>query len=128
MATSPQNCCYAAGGRASVTINGTRVSPRSVNIIPLNFERDVKSNQDGTIYTVMKPMPAEADINFSDACGMDINDFMGCPLDVTIDLWDVRRRYLFTKAVVVGRPKINTESGEISGVKITANQVTWTNY
>lgn len=128
MATSPQDCCYAAGGRASVTINGVRVSPRSVSIIPLNYERDVKSNQDGSIYTIFKPTPAEADINLSDACGMEITDLMGCPLDVTIDLWDVRRRYLFTKAVIVGRPKINTETGEISGMKITGNNVTSTNY
>lgn len=128
MATSPQDCCYAAGGRASISINGTAVSPRTVSVIPFNFERDVKSNQDGTIYTTFKPMPAEADITLSDACGLDLTILMGCPLDVTIDLWDVRRRYLFTKGVIVGRPKINTETGEVSGLKITGNSVTITNY
>lgn len=122
------DCCYASGGRASISINGTTVSPRTVSVNPLNFERDVKSNQDGTIYTITKPMPAEADITLSDACGLDIVALMGCPVDVTIDLWDVRRRYFFSKGVIVGRPTINTETGEIRGLKITGNKVTIENY
>lgn len=125
---SVTDCCSASGGRASLAINGVSVSPRSVTVTPTQFERTVASNQDGTIYTTMKPMPAEADVNISDSCGLDVNALMGCPVDVTIDLWDVRRRYLFTKGVIVGRPKINTETGEISGLKITSNKVTITNY
>lgn len=128
MTTSVTDCCYASGGRASISINGVAVSPRKITVTPTNYERDVKSNQDGTIYTVMKPMPAEADISLSDSCGLDINALMGCPIDVTIDLWDVKRRYLFSKAVMVGRPKIDTESGDISGLKVTGNNVVITNY
>jgi hypothetical protein len=128
MATTPSDCCYASGGRVTVAINGVLVSPRTVAVIPVNFEREVKSNADGTIYTVNKPMPAEADITLSDACGLDVYALMGCPIDVTIDFLDMHRRYLFTKAVMVGRPKINAEAGEISGLKVTGNTVQTVNY
>lgn len=118
------DCCNAAGGRVRITANGKRWSARSsVTIEPINFERSVASNQDGTIYTTTKPMPATAEIVLSDSCNMNIADIMACPLDVTIELVDVRRRYMFTKAIVVGRPKIDTESGAISGLTITSNEV-----
>ena len=122
------DCCYSAGGRVRITANGNIWSARAaVLITPINYERKVESNQDGTIYTTTKPMPAEAEITLSDSCGMAIEDIMACPLDVTIDLVDVRRQYLFSKAVVVGRPKINTETGEISGLIITSNIVSYQN-
>lgn len=118
-------CCYSSGGRVIITANGKRWSARAaVQITETNFERAVASNQDGTIYTTTKPMPAEAEITLSDSCDMDVNDIMACPLDVSIELSDVRRRYFFTKAVVVGRPKLNTETGEISGLIITSGNVT----
>ena len=126
--TSPADCCYASGGLVTVAINGIMYSPRSVSVTPFNFERDVKSNQDGTIYTITKPVPAEADISLSDYCGLDLSAIMGCPIDATIDFTTMRRRYLFTKGVVIGRPKINAETGEISAVKISSNTVQIVNY
>jgi hypothetical protein len=122
------SCCYAAGGRVRITANGTIWSARAaVTIIPVNFERTVNSNQDGTIYVTTKPMPYEAKLTLSDGCGIDITAIMACPIDVTIELIDVTRTYLFSKAVVVGRPEINTETGEISGLIITSNTLTITN-
>lgn len=123
------DCCYAAGGRVVITANGQRWSARSsVTVEPINYERSVNSNQDGTIYVTTKPMPATAELTLSDSCGLKIEDIMGCPLDVTIELVDVRRRYLFTKAVVVGRPKIDTETGAISGLIVTSNTATYENF
>ena len=122
-------CCNASGGRVAITANGKQWSARSsITISPINFERSAGANQDGSLYTTYKPMPAEADITLSDQCGLVVADIMSCPLDVTIDLIDVRRRYWFTGAVVVGRPQINTESGEIRNLKIVSNQVTEKNY
>jgi hypothetical protein len=120
------DCCYAAGGRVRITANGQTWSARSsVTVEPINFERSVDSNQDGTIFTKTKPMPATAEIVLSDHCDMKLEDIMACPIDVTIELVDVRRRYLFTKAVIVGRPKLDTETGAISGLVVTANVVTY---
>lgn len=123
------DCCYAAGGRVRITANGQVWAVRSsVTVEPVNFERKVESNQDGSIYVTTKPMPATAEITLSDFCGMRIEDIMGCPIDVTIELVDVRRRYLFTKAVIVGRPKIDTETGAISGLIVTSGNVTQENF
>lgn len=123
------DCCYAAGGLVRITANGQLWSARSsVTVEPINFERTVASNQDGTIYTTTKPMPATAEIVLSDSCDMKIEDIMSCPLDVTIELTQVRRRYMFTKAVIVGRPKIDTETGAISGLTVTSGNVTWNNF
>ncbi len=117
-------CCYASGGRVRITANGKTWAVRSsVTVEPINFERKVESNQDGSIYVTTKPVPATAEITLSDGCDMELQDVMACPLDVTIELVDVRRRYLFTKGVVVGRPKIDTETGAISGLIITSNAV-----
>jgi hypothetical protein len=123
------DCCYAAGGLVRITANGQLWSARSsVTVEPINFERSAASNQDGTIYTTTKPVPATAEIVLSDSCDMKIADIMACPLDVTIELTQVRRRYMFTKAVVVGRPKIDTETGAISGLTITSGNVTETTF
>jgi hypothetical protein len=122
------DCCYSSGGRVRITANGKVWSARTaVTITPINFERTVESNQDGTIFTKTKPMPCEASLTLSDSCGMRIEEIMSCPLDVTIQLIDLNRQYLFTQAVVVGRPSINTETGEISGLIITANNVSYEN-
>lgn len=118
------DCCYAAGGRVRITANGKNWAARtSVTVEPTNFERRVAANQDGSIYTTTMPVPATAEIVLSDSCDMSLDDIMSCPLDVTIELVDVRRKYLFTKAVVVGRPKIDTETGAISGLTITSGNV-----
>jgi hypothetical protein len=123
------DCCYAAGGLVRITANGKGWSARSsVTIEPLNYERTVGSNQDGSIYTTTKASPPSADITLSDSCDMRIEDIMACPLDVTIELTQVRRRYLFTRAVVVGKPKIDTETGAISGLIITSGNVSQTNF
>jgi hypothetical protein len=117
-----------AGGRAVITAGGQRWSARTaVKITPTNYERTAGSNQDGTVYYTTKPMPAEAEFGISDFQGLTIETLMATPLDVTIVLPDVKRTYFFTAAVVVGRPNFNTESGEISGLKITSGNVTYTN-
>lgn len=128
MASSPIECCDASGGRVVITANGQTWSARSaVEIMPLNYERTVGSNQDGTIYTQFKPIPAEATFSLSDFCGMKLEDIMACPIDISITLVDVHRTYFFTSALVVGRPSLNSETGEIKGFKATSNNVTYRN-
>lgn len=115
-------CCDNSGGRVAFSINGQAYSPRaSVTIKPTNVEREAKANQDGTIYVTTKPVPAEADITLGDKCGLVLEDLVSaCWVDVTIQLIDMRRTYLFSKASVVGRPEIDSESGEIKGFKIAS--------
>ena len=111
-------CCDNSGGRVEINVGGVRYSARSsVTIRPTPFEREAGANQDNTIYVTTKPMPAEAEVTLSDRCGLKLDDLVaGCHIDVTIRLTDMKRTYLFTRASVVGRPEIDTESGEISGI------------
>lgn len=118
-------CCDNSGGRAVITVDGVRYSARSaVTIRPTVTEREAGANQDNTIFTNTKPVPAEVELTLSDRCGLDLDTLMaGCHIDVTIDLIDMKRTYLFTRASVVGRPEIDSESGEISGVMFVSAAV-----
>lgn len=128
MAT-PIDCCYAAGGRVRITANGNVWSARAaVTIIPINFERKAESNQDGTLFTTTKAMPYSAKFSLSDKCSFNIEEVMACPLDITVELVDVRRRYLLSKSVVVGRPELNSETGEISGIEVVTNTLNQENF
>jgi len=123
-------CCDNSGGRVALTFNGPqgpkKVSVRgSVTIRPTTIETEAEANQDGTMYVTTKAVPAEAEITLSDRCGLTLDDILGCSVDATIDLIDMKRTYLYTRSRVVGRPEINTENGEISGLKIASVNVTW---
>lgn len=121
-------CCQNSGGRVALTFN-TPAGPRkyavraSVTVRPTTVETAAEANQDGSMYVTTKAVPAEAEITLSDKCGLRLEDILGCSVDATIDLIDMRRTYLFTRSRVVGRPEISTENGEISGLKIASSQV-----
>lgn len=118
------DCCDSAGGRVTLTINGVKYSTRSaITVRPTNVEREAGANMDGTVYVTTKPMPAEMEFTLSDRCGLALSDLVeNCHVDVTAELIDVKRTYLFSRATVVGRPELDTESGEISGLKIVSFQ------
>ena len=115
-------CCDASGGRVIITIDGIKYSSRSaVTIKPTNIEREAKANMDGTMYVTTKPMPAEADFSMSDTCGLDLETLISkCRIDATFEIFDMNRTYLFSKASVVGRPEIDTETGEIKNIKLAS--------
>ena len=107
-----------------MTINGVKYSARSsITIRPTTFEREAGANQDGTLYVTTKPMPAEMEITLSDKCGLYPDVLIHeCNVDVTAEIFDMGRTYLWTEATVVGRPEIDSESGEISGLVLVTDQ------
>lgn len=114
-------CCSASGGRVKVAINGVVLPVRSVSIIPMGMDRSAQANQDGSIYTIVKPIPPEINMKLSDGCGLDLSMLYLCEVNVTVELIDVRRVYLMTRGKIVGKFELNTETGEISGVKIVGH-------
>lgn len=118
-------CCDNSGGRVAIKVGGVTYSARSaVTLKPTTTEREAKANQDGSIYVTTKAVPAEADCSLGDRCGLDLETLMAaCHVDVTIEFIDMRRTYLFTKASVVGRPEIDSESGDIKNVKFACRTV-----
>lgn len=100
------------------------LGPVAVTIRPIHFSREVGANQDGTIFVKTKAEPGEAEMSLSDKCGLKLDELMDqCWVDVTIRLVDMRKTYLFTQASIVGRPEIDSESGEIKGLKIASARV-----
>ena len=111
------NCEY---GRIQLTVDGERISARGAfDIKPTNFEREVGSNLDQTIWSSAKPMPAEA-VGSIDACSVeDFNALMdACDLTVTFSLGNPSDPdvWIFPQAVLAGRPSLNTEAGEVSDI------------
>lgn len=116
------DCCDYSGGRVRLTINGIVYSARSaLTVRPTNIEREAGANQDGTLFVTTKPVPAEAEINLGDKCGLNISDLTNqCHIDGTLELIDMKKQWLFTRSTVVGRPEYNTETGEITGLKLVS--------
>lgn len=119
------NCCDNSGGRVILTIDGVRYSARSsVTIKPTTKETEAGANQDGTLFVTTKPVHAEAEMTLSDRCGLSLEALThDCHVDATIEIFDMNRTYLFTRSTVVGRPEIDSESGEIKGLMIASSFV-----
>lgn len=117
-------CCDNSGGRVVLTIDGQKYSARSsITLRPTNIEREAEANQDGTPYVTTKAVLAEAEFNLSDRCGLDLEKLVyACHIDATIELVDMKKTVLFSKATVVGRPEIDTETGEITNLKLVARR------
>jgi hypothetical protein len=118
-------CCDNSGGRVIFNVDGRRYQTRGgFTIAPTTFEKAAAAHDDGSIYTTTRPVPASATMTLSDRCGLTLNDLVNaCHVDATIDLIDMKKRYLFTRATVIGRPEIISESGEIRGLSIVSSLV-----
>ena len=117
-------CCNSFGGRISIDIDGIRYSARGdISINPTNTEVSGDANHDGTPYFVSKPVLYGAEFSFSQPCGIKwSNELAKCAVNVTIKEDDNGRVHLFTAARIVGRPKLNLSTGEVSGLSILSGQ------
>jgi|SRR6476661_6926570 len=122
MTTFQDACCDASGGRVTITIDGKHYSSRGgVRIMPSVVSKSVGMNDDGTMYTTSKAVPARAEFTLSDKCGLDPTQLIrGCKVDVTVDQIDMRRKWLYTQATVLGDPTIDSDSGAISGLSVAS--------
>lgn len=115
------------GGRVSIEINGARYSARGeVNVMPNTVSLEPGVNRDGTGYQTVKPELASLECTFDRGGPVDV---AGAPLIVDDNLLlsevnvsvvedDSGVVHYFTNAGFEGRPTINTENGEISGLSV----------
>lgn len=115
--------CNNSGSRIHITVGGQKYSARGfVTVKPGNVETEAGANQDGSMHLSHKPVLPEMEIKFSDKPGLVPEDLhQGC-IDVTAVMPDLDRTYLFTQAALVGRPEINMENGELTGLKVCSSQ------
>ncbi|MCJ2108029.1 phage tail tube protein [Methylobacterium sp. E-041] len=109
------------GGRFTLDINGRRYSGRGKGtIMPATATRENGANQDGTGWSSVKPQLASLDLTFDRGVGLKWDaDMMLAELNVTFVETDAgKRTHLFTNANWSGQPSLDTENGEVSGLKI----------
>ena len=114
------------GGRVSIQISGRNFTARSsVSISPATIERTNGANRDGTGYSTIATKLASAEISFDrgERSGIVFNDAMLLEdINVTIYEEDARITHFFTGAAWGGTPSIDTESGEITGLKVETDR------
>ena len=117
---------YQAGGRIGINIGGTPYSPRGkATIDGAGVSNKRNENHDGTVSrtTMAKACSAEITLdrgNTTTGTQRPMWDatFMNAFYDVTITESDVGIQHLFNNAFIEGEPKLDTETGEVSGLTI----------
>jgi len=108
------------GGRFTLDINGAVYSGRAkATISPAAATRENVANQDGTKSSMVKPKLPSLELTFDRGVGLVWDETMMLQdLNVTFVETDAKLTHLFTDASWSGEPSIDTESGEVSGLKI----------
>ena len=112
------------GGRVTLSINGQTISARAkADIEPSGVEIAAGANLDGTGYRTIKPVLSTINLSFDRGQGFKWDTtMMTQSVSCTFIEDDVGVTHLFTAGSFTGRPSINTETGEVSGVKIESDQ------
>ena len=119
MADDP--CCNSFGGLITIEVDGVRYPATEGDIIidPTNISVEGGANHDGSAFYTSKPKLFGAEFSFRKPCGVRWNDAMRkCSINVTISEEQHNRTHLFTGARIVGEPKLNLSTGEITGASI----------
>ncbi len=110
------------GGRVDITLNGVPYSMvADVEIDEANIEAEVVDNQDGTIGRSVKSSHYEVDLKFRHKPGFSLEQIMNATIDFSMVERDTGQTVIMTGAFLVGKPKRNTVTGEISGLKLAAD-------
>lgn len=115
-----------AGGFVEITIDGNPYSPvGDVEIEETNFEAEAVVNQDGSIARTQKPKPYRLMLTLRDRQGPSIMRalFAAERIDVSCRQVQMKRTVILTGGFATGTPKVNTASGEISGIQIESDSI-----
>lgn len=108
------------GGRFTLEINGVTYSGRGkATVMPAGATRENGANMDGTGWSSVKPKLPSLELTFDRGVGLKWDETMMLKeLNATFKETDAKRTHLFTDANWSGDPSIDTETGEVSGLKI----------
>lgn len=107
------------GGRGTIDIDGVRYSARgAAKIMPSTVSLENGANMDGTGYSTVKPELAGVDFSFDRGVFPWTDDLILKKINVTWVETDTGWTHLFTGARFSGKPEIDTEKGEVTGLKI----------
>jgi|GEM_PF-1725068 hypothetical protein len=125
---------HQAGGRITITIGGVRYSPRGkATIKPGRLHHTAQTNHDGTVARSTAAKPAEAELTFDRGAASNGTQrpkwdeaFLLPFYDISIAETDAKVLHLFTGAMIIGEPTIDTETGEVTGLSIATDNYTQT--
>jgi len=108
-----------------MSINGVIFPVRgSVKIDPTKTEVTEGANIDGSIYVTSKPVVPTVEATLSDSCGLSLTQLMSLRCsDVVVELPEVGRTFILVNGTIAGRPSLNPETGEISGIKLIGSNI-----
>ena len=108
------------GGRFTLDIDGRTYSGRAkATIGPAAATRENGVNMDGTKWSSVKPRLVSLEMTFDRGVGLVWDEGMMLKdLNVTFVETDSKLTHLFTDAAWSGEPMIDSENGEVSGLKI----------
>lgn len=111
-------------GEFTLTCDGRAFSGRGAwTIKPSTFTRTSASNQDGSMYQTQENKPATAEGSIS-ACDSGWEELIEkCDATVTLTLTGTGTTYTFVNANVDGDAELDTNTGEVSGIMISAPEV-----
>jgi hypothetical protein len=113
------------GGEMRFTVNGAPLVLRAAfKSEPSNVEIEGGGNQDGSTYRSLKPVgfmaePAFQDSDVGVATSLDWNALLrGGPYNMTLVEDHTRRLCVWTAASFEGKPVVDHQNGEVTGIKI----------
>ena len=110
------------GGKIRFSIAGNPMVLRGKTEIELaDLEKDEVVNDDGSISFMGKNKGYGADVIFEDNLTIDWNGLLRLPpTNITMIEDDANITHLFTQASFTGRPKVDREDGQVTGLKIVS--------
>lgn len=112
------------GGRYTLDIDGVTYSGRAkATIKPSRVSLTSAANMDGTGYSTVKPELAEIDLTFDRGLSLAWDETQILKtMNVTFSEDDFGQTHLLTGARYNGAPSIDSESGEVSGLKLCSDK------
>ena len=106
------------GGRISFTFDGEvwHVAGEGVTVDEGGIEAQAVQNADGSIGRAVKAGMVKVELKLRPSKGQDVNRLMQGTFNFSMFEEDMDRTLLMTGAFMEGRPKRNTENGEVSGM------------
>lgn len=108
------------GGRFELYIGGRKYSGRgTATLMTAGVALENGANEDGSAYSTVKAQLCSLELTFDRGVGLKWDKALLLQsVAATFKEIDAKRTHLFTDAAWSGTPSINTESGEVSGLKI----------
>ena len=106
------------GGEMRFTYNATPLVLRAaISYNPSRFEIEGMANQDNSVSRTLKPTAYNFEVTFEDGRDVDWDAVMlGGPYNVTVVEDTTGTIHMWSGASFTGRPSVNRESGEVTGI------------